>query len=189
MKYITGKPDILKHTFIALIKRLPCPYLPGGYCVLRHLWLRQHFVGVYVAATKSVVDSHKDYIQNSGHTEHVLFVKCLLQKDGVAEIKAGPESASSLKKKVRKPGKQKLSKHLKLLLRAPGKNVSVKAKLPRALRKKLCFAFAGSRSGLIHEALSELLCRRCRRSLHGPYTTFCTVQKPENMWKLLQEAL
>ena len=83
----------------------------GGYCVLRHLRLRQNFCAIYVTEEGKCVDTHKDYISGCGHTEHCLFVSALLQKGGVAEIRHGPELYRP--KKVKKSMKAKRSERLK----------------------------------------------------------------------------
>ena len=100
----------------------------GGYCVLRHLRLRQNFCAIYVTEEGKCVDTHKDYISGCGHTEHCLFVSALLQKGGVAEIRHGPE-LSRPKKKVKKSMKAKRSERLKSMLRAPKKEVCVRSNL------------------------------------------------------------
>lgn len=116
-------------------------------------------MGVFVTATKSVVGLHKDYIQNSGHTEHALFVKSLLEKDGIAEIRAGPELASSLKRKVKKQFKQKRSERLKNMLKAPGQRGVAKntAEKSQILRKELALHLPGAVSDSTQKPLLHCL--------------------------------
>ena len=116
-------------------------------------------MGVFVTATKSVVGLHKDYIQNSGHTEHALFVKSLLEKDGIAEIRAGPELASSLKRKGKKQFKQKRSERLINMLKAPGQRGVAKntAEKSQILRKELALHLPGAVSDSTQKPLLHCL--------------------------------
>ena len=114
----------------------------GGYCVLRHLWLRKNFCGVFVTKDNSCRDSHKDWIQNGGHSEHALFIQSLLKKDGALKIREGPSPK----------GWRNCCGHL---LRPPKTNP--KKKIGRNRQGGFGNAFARSSTWCNHEATDAFL--------------------------------
>ena len=75
-----------------------------------------NYTTVYVTSTNAVVDTHKHAVRGGGHSEYTLFVKALLQKDGLARV---PRGAHAPTKKANTSRTPRRSERLKRMLRAP----------------------------------------------------------------------
>ena len=57
------------------------------------MYLRHNFVTVYVAADKTVLDTHKHFIEAAGHSEHAWFIKQLQTPGKLDSIATGPKNS------------------------------------------------------------------------------------------------
>ena len=82
-----------------------------------HIYLRQSFVACFVTANNRVMDTHKDWMQSGGYSEHSLFIAALLQRDGFQAVPRGPVHSQPQKKKKPKAAAwgSSLSKSILLL--------------------------------------------------------------------------
>ena len=91
----------------------------GTYDLMRHIYLRQSFVTVWVTEQKHCIDCHKDYMTFGGFTEHTLFVSGLVQeRDFLSPICSGPLHSRARRQPKRK-AKPKRSERTKAMLGPP----------------------------------------------------------------------
>lgn len=156
------------------------------YDYRRHMNLRQAYVAVYVAVDGTVVDTHKDFVDCAGHTEHQLFIKGLLSKTEagkawIAPIAFGPKSSRPGKRKRRPLPKR--SEDLKRMLRPPGSARPHASPIPLALLDGKPSDPAAVNSCVLPLALQDVLQDAM------PAVLPCSQRSKRMWWKAIQGPL
>ena len=123
LDFVASKPDDIAAALkLGLASSVPevadacaCPET-GAYDIFRHIYLRQSFTTVFVAADGQVVDEHRNFVEGGGHTEHALFIANL---KGHKEQPPATGPKSSQPHKAQPKGKPKRSERLKAMLKPP----------------------------------------------------------------------